>query len=396
MFVYELLQEELNETCENVHTSRLKAVLDVAAGLQRSQSLVQAEMGRKLSGSIDIKHKIKKVDRLEGNKKLHGELEEIYSGLSSYIFKYLTFEMHAPIIVDLCYIQDDQDIQMLSAEIALKGRTLPIYREVFAKTGLKNRAEKFLEALQECLPTGHDIVIIMDAGFGEEWIQAIESYHWNWILRIRTGKFIKLTDEAEWLGANELMPLIEGKAKSYDKAYITKQQPHSCRIVTKEAPKVLKRKKPKELPRNYNAANGGYRKAGKEPLILASNLPKTYKTTQIINYYKKRMQIEESFRDMKNTRYGLCARQANTKCVHRWGVKMLLAAIVQIVCWIIGIIGHSLNYQRKFQANTVKDRKVFSYFYLGKLIIEHDMISTIPIDPEKLPDIISQELAREW
>ncbi len=63
--------------------------------------------------------------------------------------------------------------------------------------------------------------------------------------------------------------------------------------------------------------------------------------------------------------FGLSARYASTKSIYRWGVKMLLAAIVQTMFWIIGVIAHSQNYQRAFQANTVRDKKVFSYFYLG-------------------------------
>ena len=109
------------------------------------------------------------------------------------------------------------------------------------------------------------------------------------------------------------------------------------------------------LPGYYNTSGGSYSRRNREPWILATNLPKSYNATKILNYYKKRMQIEESFRDIKSTQYGLGARFAQTKCINRWGVKMLLAAIVQIVAWIIGIVGHSLNYQKKFQPNTVKN-----------------------------------------
>lgn len=108
------------------------------------------------------------------------------------------------------------------------------------------------------------------------------------------------------------------------------------------------------------------------------------------------MQIEESFRDVKSHQFGLGARYGRTSCIHRWGVKMLLAAIVQIIFWIIGIVGHSRDYQSKFQANTVKHKKVFSYFYLGQLIVEHKMLAELNIDYENLPDVISKELARKW
>ena len=85
-------------------------------------------MGKGLSGSSALKHKIKKVDRLEGNKQLYEEITSIYIGLSRFIFKYLSYQKEAPILIDLCYLKDNHDIQMLSAEIALKGRSIPLYR----------------------------------------------------------------------------------------------------------------------------------------------------------------------------------------------------------------------------------------------------------------------------
>jgi hypothetical protein len=75
---------------------------------------------------------------------------------------------------------------------------------------------------------------------------------------------------------------------------------------------------------------------------------------------------------------------------------MLLASIVQIVFWIIGVIGHSQNFQKVFQANTVKDKKVFSYFYLGQLIVEYGKLNDLNLDYKNLPKIIEQELARNW
>lgn len=199
MLAYQLLFEDLQSSCDIVHSTRLQATLDVAAALQKSKTLTQSSIGRQLPGDMLIKHKIKKVDRLEGNKLLHNELGTLYEGLSSYIFKYLTIESHTPLIVDLCYIKDGVDVQMLSAEVSLKGRTLPIYREVFSKNDLKGIAEQFLSNLKECVLSSKEVVIIMDAGFGTEWIKVIESLNWNWLLRIRGLKKIKLdAKDSEW------------------------------------------------------------------------------------------------------------------------------------------------------------------------------------------------------
>lgn len=396
MSINELLFLHLEEFCPEIHAKRLQAIMDVATGVQHSQQLSIAAIGRHLKSDTKLKHRIKKVDRLLGNNQLYSELAGIYSGLSQYVFKYIAQDKVSPIVIDLCFLKDDQDIQMLSAEVATQGRTIPLYREVFKKGYLKGREKKFISKLSQCIPADRDVLIIMDAGFGDNWFEAIESESWYWLVRARSGKHIKLSESDEWQEACDLFSQIGTRAKCYENAYITKTQPRSCRVITKKGSMLSKRKKPEKLPRNYNAANGNYQRLAKEPWILATNLPKKYNTTQVLNAYKKRMQIEESFRDIKNTRYGLSGRHIETRCIFRWGILMLLAAIAQITLWIIGVIGHSQGFQKVFQSNTVKDRKVFSYFYLGQLMVEFGKLNELSFDYKNLPTIIETELARVW
>jgi len=384
------------EECPYIHSKRLQALMDVACGLQKRQKLTLTEMGRGLSKATSIKNRVKKVDRLESNTHLYEEISAIYFGLSSFLFKYLSHQEDAAIIIDLCCLKDGQDIQMLSAEIAFKGRSLPLYREVFQSGCFSGRAESFLSALKHCIPTNKQVVLIMDAGFGEDWLKAIERCNWYWLVRIRQGKMIKLNADQPWQGVKEVIPQLPQRTTSFDEAHIMKEHQHACRVITtRKAP--TQRKKPVKAPRNDKAGSNKYRRSACEPWILATNLPKAdFETTKVVRYYSKRMQIEQSFRDVKNHQFGLCARDIRTRSVYRWGVKMLLASIVQLLFWIIGVIGHSQGFQSIFQANTVKDKKVFSYFYLGQLIVEDDRLSELNIDYEQLPTLIEQELARKW
>lgn len=395
MEAIDLLHRHLMEECPYIHSKRLQALMDVACGLQKRQKLTLTEMGRGLSGPSSIKNRVKKVDRLESNEQLYEEISSIYFGLSSFLFKYLSQDNTA-IIIDLCCLKDGQDIQMLSAEIAFKGRSIPLYREVFKSGGFSGRAASFIRALEHCIPANKKVVFIMDAGFGEEWLRAIEEKHWYWLVRIRQGKMVKLSEEQEWQGVKDLIPLLPQRTTSYDEARIIKEHDHPCRVITtRKAPS--KRKKPTRAPRNDKAGSNKYRRSANEPWILATNLPKIdFETAKVIQYYSKRMQIEQSFRDVKNHQFGLCARDIQTRSIYRWGIKMLLASIVQLLFWIIGVIGHSQGFQSIFQANTVKDKKVFSYFYLGQLIVEYDKLNDLIIDFEQLPTLIEQELARKW
>jgi hypothetical protein len=396
MSINELLHEELSDLCPDVHSTRLQALMDVATGLQRCKRFTISDIGRHLQSESDLKHRIKKVDRLFGNKHLYSELADIYAGLSHYVFKYIAHDKAIPIVVDLCYLKDGYDVQMLSAEVATQGRTIPIYREVFGINELKGRESEFIKKLSNCIPAGRDVVIIMDAGFGDSWFDAIELNNWYWLVRARGGKYIKLSETGEWQEASELYSIANTRAKCYENAYITKKQSRLCRVVMKRGSVISKRKTPSRLPRNYNSANGNYQRLAKEPWILATNLPKQFTTTAILNMYKKRMQIEESFRDVKSTRYGLGARYIQTRCVYRWGIAMLLASIVQIMLWIIGVVGHARGFQKRFQSNTVKHKKIFSYFYLGQMIVEFNALNDLNIDYDNLNSVVEAELARIW
>ena len=132
-----ILQSHLSLSCPGIHSTRLQAVLDVATALQKSRNLSLTAMGRNLSEGTSIKHRVKKVDRLLGNKHLYKEVTDIYKGLSSYVMQYVDHNTCTPIIIDLCFIKDSHEVQMLSAELAFKGRTLPIYRDVFENGNLK-------------------------------------------------------------------------------------------------------------------------------------------------------------------------------------------------------------------------------------------------------------------
>lgn len=396
MTVNETIYLQLEQFCPEVHASRLQAVMDVAVGLTKSKRLSIAEIGRHLPEQTKLKHRIKKVDRLLGNHHLYDELNIIYSGLSQYVFKYISHDQYSPIVIDLCYLKDTHDIQMLSAEVATQGRTIPLYREVFSSGELKGRETDFITKLAECIPSNRDVLIIMDAGFGDDWFKAIESQQWYWLVRARGGKHVKLSPDEEWHEASELFDRAGARAKCYENAFITKSESRSCRVIIKKGSLSSKRKKPSRLPRNYNSANGNYQRTAKEPWILATNLPKIYDTTKIINAYKKRMQIEESFRDIKSPRYGLGGRYFQTRNVYRWGIAMLLAAIAQIILWVLGVLGHSQGLQRIFQVNTAYDKKQFSYFFLGQLIIEHNELARLDIPYDNLGPVIEAELARKW
>jgi hypothetical protein len=191
---------------------------------------------------------------------------------------------------------------MLSAEIALKGRSLPLYRDVFNQGELKSRAANFIGSLKKLIPSNKPIIIIMDAAFGEDWFKEIERAGWFWLVRVRQGKNVQLEPKGDWVTVKDFIPTISTKSKCYNDASFMINHERKCRLITVGKSVQKGRRQPKNSPRNDKAGNNAFRHSALEPWILATNLPQQYNTTQIINLYKKRMQIEESFRDMKSHR----------------------------------------------------------------------------------------------
>ena len=393
MDIREIMYDALSTECPLIHNNRLNAVLDVAEGLRNSKNMTLSAIGRHLVGNTRLKHKIKKVDRCLGNKQLHSELGELYKGLSSFVFEYVASVKEINIVIDLCYLKDDRCIQMLSAQLCTKGRALPMYQEVFREGELKGRVKSFMENLSKIIPKDKKVIVIMDAGFYVEWFKTIEELDWKWICRIRQGKDIKL--DTIWMTIKEFVPQVSMKTAEYKEVLLTKKHEYRCRLITTR--RKLKGRKQK-ISRNRTtskAANGNYSSAAKEPWILATNLSaEECKAVNVVLLYSKRMQIEETFRDIKSPQFGLAGRYVRTMDIYRWATLMLLASMVIICYWVIGVIGHSQGMQRIFQPNTVKDKRIYSYFTLGKFIIEFNKLGEISYSDKLLTDIIREELKR--
>ena len=375
MLVEEILSGILCNADSTIHLYRLSALKDISKALMKSQNLSLSDMGRNIVGSTTPKHNIKRVDRFVGNEKMYQELSVIYSGLSKYVMQYTQSEMPVEVIIDVSYMKDDRCLAMLSAQLSYKGRSLPLYNEIFKEGELKGKASSFLETLKELLPADRKVIIVLDAGFFEDWFKSIEALGYYWVCRIRKGRSI--SKDTEWYNSEELFSRASRVAKRFENCLLTKRHKHGCAIVLKEQIKKGRTQKISRGKTTNKWGGGSYASSANEPWLLATNLPEEYTATTVVNIYKKRMQIEESFRDLKSHQFGLKARYIRSMNVHRWGVLMLLAAIVQIVYWVLGRVGHAQNLQRYFQSNTIKNRKVFSDFTLGKLLFEHEKIDLI-------------------
>jgi hypothetical protein len=101
-----------------------------------------------------------------------------------------------------------------------------------------------------------------------------------------------------------------------------------------------------------------------EPWLLATSLPTTSlsKTRKVVNIYRTRMQIEESFRDLKT---GLKFKACQSRTLRNLATLLLIGMLAQYVLFILGVLAKLDNRHRHYQANSKKTASVLSYQFIG-------------------------------
>ena len=91
--------------------------------------------------------------------------------------------------------------------------------------------------------------------------------------------------------------------------------------------------------------------------------------------YALRMQIEESFRDMKSERFGLGLNRHLIYRASRLQMMILIATLALMVLWLFGKATENKGQHRDYQANSIKETRVLSLIYLGLMVINDWRIS---------------------
>ncbi|WP_233264405.1 transposase [Grimontia hollisae] len=147
-----------------------------------------------------------------------------------------------------------------------------------------------------------------DAGFRNTWFRQVQSKGWFWLGRVRGDVSIKMT-QSDWQSNKTLYPDATSKPHSLGQCQLARRSPLTCNGY------VVKQQKAQRHSRTgqKHTASRLFAKNANEPWLLVTNIPtETLNAVQICRLYAKRMQIEEAFRDLKSTAYGLALRHNRT------------------------------------------------------------------------------------
>ncbi len=366
-----LLHNHLSSSCPQIHIKRLSSLLTAVNGAVEHGKLSVTGLGRHIRGKAKVKNKIKQVDRLLSNQHLHRERIALYQAQAELL---VGNAKEISVVVDWSPC-GNRYYQLLRASLLLEGRSLTLYEEVHSEQEQEKHYvhEHFIRRLKEVLPQSCHVLVITDAGFRGPWFKLVESAGWDWLSRVRGKVLYRLVSQSTWNNSRVLYttarrkPTFIGKAELFHKhaipanLYLYKERPRGRKPVVKRA-----------------AADARHRTHNIDPWLLATSLKGGDGISEkVIKLYKSRMQIEQTFRDLKNQRWGLSFCEHRTTNIERLQVLVLISTLAIFVLWLIGWTAEQKGMHYGFQANTVKSHRVLSHIFLGRQVIVHCLNSIL-------------------
>jgi hypothetical protein len=225
-------------------------------------------------GNVNVKHKLKKLKSfLDGL-----ELDNLFwKSYVKTIFCLPYFQLgkrkYITLLLDSTTLRDD--FWILGASISYRGRAIPIYLKVWKGVNehydFWGRVEEVMRGVKEILPEKYKYEIIGDRGFrGDKMFELCNKIKWDYVIRIN-GDYRMRTKAGE-----EYIQLNLFREGFYKGVILGKSHPVSGINVAI----------------NKQVVDGG----AEEFWYLASNIGDF---GQVIEDYKGRMWIEESFKDLK-------------------------------------------------------------------------------------------------
>jgi len=370
MHAQRLLHNYFKKSCAQVHKKRLASLMRVSKSLLSRGKLTLTSLGRHLSGSSAVKHKIKLIDRLLGNRQLYSERLAIYQAMSQKIIGTLT---SIQVIVDWSPCASHAQ-QLLRASLVFKDRSIVLYEEVHEEKHMAHHRihKAFLQRLYGIIPEHCHVMVITDAGFRSDWFLQVLAHGWDFEGRVRGNMYCTLDKGQSWAVCTSLYALTISHAKYLGKALLSKHNQLPCHLyLYKEKQKPRRRVRRKV---NSGKMEQSYRQSASDPWLLVTSVAhEKHRARYVVKSYKRRMKIEHEFRDTKDPKWGLGLNQTLTRNRQRLAILLLIGAIAMLMLWLIGLAAERQQLHYRYQANTVKTYRVLSLIFLALQVIEHNI-----------------------
>jgi len=365
----QLINTHLKKMCQAIHKKRMKALMIMVESCIQGNKLSVTGLGRAIKNAVYEKHNIKRADRLIGNLALNQERGLLYRMMG----KWIIGNQKSPVIlVDWSDLSSNRSFHLLRASLPVGGRALTLYDEVHPEKKLGNGyiEKRFLKHLKELLPKNCCPIIITDAGYRTPWFNAVQDLGWDFVGRVGGHTMITPQSKADWNRVEQIFETATTRARYLGFIDLVKRNPLACHAY------LLRKKKQGRIKKTVFGKRCEMKHSQKNAhrertpwLIVTSLTGGEAITKRVMNLYKTRMQIEESFRDIKNSRWGFSLDEAKVSTKFRYENLLLVGVLATFAVWLTGKVAELKNVQRQYQANSVKTRNILSTFYLGSRVL---------------------------
>ncbi len=283
-----------------------------------------------VEGLVD-KHAVKQVDRCIGNEKL-----DVGVLTAQWTRRALAEVDEAWVNLDWTeFDKDGHSMLVLSLQTG-HGRSMPLMWKTVKKDegALKGRRnaheDALLDAFARCVPPLLRVVIVADRGFGDQSLfQFLDDIGFDYIIRIRSNIVVadskgQARPALEWVGKG-------GRMRRLRQALVTTDETPVGQFVAVQD---------KDMKDAW--------------LLVASDAD--WSGAVIKRRYGKRFSCEETFRDLKDLRFGLGMKWRRVSKPERRDRLMLLSVLAMGLLTELGAAGEDAGLDRLLKTNTSKKR----------------------------------------
>lgn len=327
------MQNILTNLLPFLRQSQLKTLTKITTAALKSSFSSLSQLARSIKSHAKPRHKIKQLDRFLSNP--HISIHKIQQTLASFIVP-----SNEPFVIAVDWTEIRGFMCLVAGRIS-KGRALPFCLLTYPKGNpplCQNELEEnFLHILKNTLPSSSNLpyIITADRGFGyRQLLGCLLRLGMKFVIRIRGT--LRVRHKGQFITLREI--------------FSNSRPPCKVRRVLLND----------EMP--FLNLVYGYERGAKEPWYLVTNLDRT--AYEIVDIYKKRMRIEETFRDIKWAR-GI-ADLGELKMKREYNLNMLLTVmmVVYFVVYLSGISARRRGVDKNYISNGRGNR--LSIVFIGR------------------------------
>ncbi|HET7662634.1 MAG TPA: IS4 family transposase [Rhodanobacteraceae bacterium] len=394
-----VLQKCLADSFRSMHLNRLRVLMRAVEALLSGRRLTLMDVARSWPGAERVRAPLKAFDRLLSNPRLHAERTQVYAGMAHWLLR----SEQPVIVVDWSDLKPDKSWGLLRAAVPVGGRSLPILDMVFpaGQLGTPKAEKAFLLQLKKIVPEGVTPILVTDAGYRAPWFRAVDAMGWHWLGRLRHRTLVKPVDarsQDDWVPSRALYALLEGYGtRDMGCMDTVRDRPWPCRVVIHR--KCGKGRKHRNLNGEPARTTSSRKIAARyrEPWLLVASPNLKLSARQLVKLYARRMQIEQSFRDLKSHHYGSAFEDSLTRRGTRLDILLLVHALANFASWLAGLACEATGMDGWLSPTRTR-RKLYSTMRIGREALIRlwpigrigewlDRLRTLP------PDVLAQTQA---